>query len=73
MGVRTINRNFNNTATGSVQTLGGLDAGAKLFSGNINLSARGLNLTALIGGDVTFGGTISGAGAGGSTKLATAQ
>lgn len=72
-GARTITRNFNNTATASVQTLGGLDAGAKLFSGNINLSARGLNLTAITGGDVTFSGTISGAGAGGSTKLATAQ
>jgi fibronectin-binding autotransporter adhesin len=40
-----------------------------LFSGNINLSARGLNLTAVTGGDVTFSGTISGAGAGGINKV----
>ncbi|MCB1274969.1 autotransporter-associated beta strand repeat-containing protein, partial [Prosthecobacter sp.] len=60
-GTRTISRNFINTATGGTQTLGGLDAGSKLFSGNINLSTRGLNLTAIAGGDVTFSGTISGA------------
>jgi autotransporter-associated beta strand protein len=60
-GVRTINRNFINTATGSTQTLGGLDAGVKTFSGNINLSTAGLVLTAAAGGDTTFTGTISGA------------
>jgi fibronectin-binding autotransporter adhesin len=60
-GVRTINRNFINTATGSTQTLGGLDAGAKTFSGNINLSTAGLILTAATGGYTTFTGIISGA------------
>ncbi|MBK8041164.1 MAG: autotransporter-associated beta strand repeat-containing protein [Verrucomicrobiaceae bacterium] len=60
-GVRTINRNIIVTATGSTQTLGGLDAGAKLFSGNVNLSTRGLNLTAVTGGDTSFTGTVSGA------------
>jgi len=59
-GVRTINRNFINTATGDVQTLGGLDAGAKAFSGNVNLSTRGMALTAVAGGDVSFTGVISG-------------
>lgn len=60
-GARNISRNFNNTATGSTQTIGGLDAGAKTFSGNLNLSARGISLTAATGGDTTFSGTISGA------------
>ncbi|HRJ08332.1 MAG TPA: autotransporter-associated beta strand repeat-containing protein [Prosthecobacter sp.] len=60
-GARTISRNFINTATGSTQTLGGLDAGAKTFSGNINLSTRGISLTAAPGGDTTFTGTVSGA------------
>jgi|UniRef100_UPI00378359BE autotransporter-associated beta strand protein len=70
-GARTISRNFINTATGSIQTLGGLDAGAKLFTGNINLSTSGLNLTSITGGDVTFSGVISGAGATGITKVGT--
>lgn len=60
-GVRTINRNIINTGTGSTQTIGGLDAGAKIFSGNVNLSTRGMALTAVSGGDTTFSGTISGA------------
>lgn len=59
-GTRTISRNFINTATGSIQTLGGLDAGAKLFTGNVNLSTRGIALTAFTGGDTTFTGLISG-------------
>ncbi len=68
-GNRTIDRNFINTATGSTQTLGGLDAGAKTFSGNINLSTRGLHLIAVTGGDTTFTGTISGTGGGGINKV----
>jgi autotransporter-associated beta strand protein len=60
-GVRTIGNAFTNTGTGSTQTLGGLDAGAKTFSGGITLSSRGLSLTAVSGGDTTFTGTISGA------------
>lgn len=60
-GVRTISRNFTNSATGSTQTLGGLDAGSKTFSGAIT-TTRALNLTAITGGDTTFTGTISGAG-----------
>ena len=59
-GVRIISRNFINTATGSVQTLGGLDAGSKTFSGTINLSTRGIALTAIQGGDTLFSGVISG-------------
>ncbi|MBK8037081.1 MAG: autotransporter-associated beta strand repeat-containing protein [Verrucomicrobiaceae bacterium] len=59
-GTRTISRNFINTATGGIQTLGGLDAGAKTFSGNVNMSARGVSLTAFEGGDTTFSGLISG-------------
>ncbi|MCB1208401.1 MAG: autotransporter-associated beta strand repeat-containing protein, partial [Verrucomicrobiales bacterium] len=59
-GARTISRNFINTATGSTQTLGGLDNGAKLFSGNVNLSTRGIALTAFGTGDTTFSGVISG-------------
>lgn len=59
-GTRTISRNFINTATGGVQTLGGLDAGAKLFSGNVNLSTRGIALSSFTGGDTTFTGVISG-------------
>lgn len=70
-GARTISRNFINSATGSTQTLGGLDTGAKTFSGSINLSARGINLTAVAGGDTTFTGIISGAGAGGINKVGT--
>jgi autotransporter-associated beta strand protein len=65
-GVRTIGRAFENTATGSTQTLGGLDAGAKLFSGALTLT-RGINITAEVGGDVTFSGAASGAG--GLTKV----
>lgn len=61
-GMRTISRNFINTATGGVQTLGGLDAGAKIFSGNVNLSTRGVSLSAITGGDVTFTGVFSGNG-----------
>ncbi|MCB1204996.1 MAG: autotransporter-associated beta strand repeat-containing protein, partial [Verrucomicrobiae bacterium] len=60
-GSRSISRNFINTGTGSTQTIGGLDPGAKTFSGNINLSSRGMSLTAVSGGDTTFSGTISGA------------
>jgi autotransporter-associated beta strand protein len=70
-GARTITRNFDNTGTGSTQTLGGLDAGAKLFSGNIAFTGRGMNLMAVTGGDVTFSGVISGAGATGITKVGT--
>jgi autotransporter-associated beta strand protein len=60
-GVRTIANAFSNTATGSTQTLGGLDAGAKTFTGNIALGGRGINLASVVGGDTTFTGTISGA------------
>ena len=60
-GTRTISRNFINTGTGSVQTLGGLDAGAKLFTGNVNMSSRGMSLTSFTGGDTTFSGVVSGA------------
>ena len=59
-GTTNLSRNIINTATGSTQTLGGLDAGAKTFSGNINLSTRGVALTAITGGDTTFSGVISG-------------
>ncbi|MBK8094984.1 MAG: autotransporter-associated beta strand repeat-containing protein [Verrucomicrobiaceae bacterium] len=59
-GVRTISNGFTNTATGSTQTLGGLDAGAKTFSGNIALTSAGIALTSVVGGDTTFTGTISG-------------
>ena len=59
-GTRTISRNFINTGTGGVQSLGGLDAGAKLFSGDVNLSTRGMSLTSFVGGDTTFSGLISG-------------
>lgn len=68
-GTRTISRNFINTATGSTQSLGGLDAGAKVFSGNVNLSTRGMSLTAITGGDVTFSGVFTdGAGTFGLQK-----
>lgn len=67
-GTRSISRNFINTATAALQTLGGLDAGAKLFSGNVNLSTRGIALTAITGGDVTFTGEISGGGGFGIDK-----
>lgn len=59
-GVRTIPTAFSNTASGSTQTLGGLDAGAKTFSGDISIATRGISLTAATGGDTTFTGTISG-------------
>ncbi|GEP45386.1 hypothetical protein BGE01nite_46770 [Brevifollis gellanilyticus] len=59
-GTTNFGRNIINTATGSVQTIGGLDAGAKIFSGGINLSTRGVALTAIAGGDTTFSGVISG-------------
>lgn len=59
-GARTITRNFTNNATGSTQTIGGLDAGVKVFSGNISLASRGINLTSAAGGDTTFSGIISG-------------
>lgn len=59
-GTRTINRAITNSATGSTQTVGGLDTGAKTFSGPITL-ARGINVTAVPGGDVSFTGVISGA------------
>jgi autotransporter-associated beta strand protein len=65
-GVRTLSRPFENTATGSTQTLGGLDAGAKLFSGALTLT-RGIAVTAAVGGDVTFTGAITGVG--GLTKV----
>ena len=65
-GVRTLSRAFENTATGSTQTLGGLDAGAKLFSGSLTLT-RGIAVTAEVGGDVTFSGAITGLG--GLTKV----
>lgn len=67
-GTRTISRAFTNSATNSTQTLGGLDAGAKIFSGAIT-TTRALNLTAITGGDTTFTGTISGAG--GINKVGT--
>lgn len=59
-GVRTISRNFINTGTGNLQTIGGLDAGTKTFTGNINLSTLGIVLTSYTGGDTTFTGVISG-------------
>ncbi len=65
-GVRTLSRGFENTATASTQTLGGLDAGAKLFSGALTLT-RGVAVTSAVGGDVTFSGAISGSG--GLTKV----
>jgi autotransporter-associated beta strand protein len=65
-GVRTLSRAFENTATASTQTLGGLDAGAKLFSGALTLT-RGIAVTAAVGGDVTFTGAITGVG--GLTKV----
>ena len=65
-GVRTLSRAFENTASGSTQTLGGLDAGAKLFSGALTLT-RGIAVTAAVGGDVTFSGAIGGVG--GLTKV----
>ncbi len=43
-----------------MQTLGGLDAGAKTFSGNVSLSTRGMALSSFVGGDTTFTGVISG-------------
>lgn len=60
-GERTISRNITNSATGGVQTLGGLDAGAKTFSGNV-VTTRAVNVTAVTGGDVSFTGTVSSAG-----------
>lgn len=68
-GVRTISRNFENTATGSSQTLGGLDAGLKTFSGNVILTSQGINVTSTSGGDVNFTGTVSGGF--GLTKVGT--
>ncbi|MES2595500.1 MAG: autotransporter-associated beta strand repeat-containing protein [Verrucomicrobiota bacterium] len=59
-GTTNFGRNIINTATGSLQTIGGLDAGAKIFSGGINLSTRGVALTSIVGGDTTFSGVISG-------------
>ncbi len=68
-GTRTISRNFINSATGGLQTLGGLgSAGPKLFTGTVNLASRGIAVSSVAGGDVTFSGVISGAGAGGITK-----
>lgn len=67
-GVRTISRDFTNSATGSTQTLGGVDAGAKSFTGNVTLT-RGLNFYSVSGGDVTFSGIISAAG--GINKVGT--
>jgi autotransporter-associated beta strand protein len=58
-GVRTIANGFENLGSGSTQTLGGLDAGAKTFSGQVILNTAGLNLTAATGGDVSFTGVIS--------------
>lgn len=60
-GTRTISRNITNSATGSTQTIGGLDAGAKTFSGAVTLT-RGINVTAVPSGDVSFTGVLSGAG-----------
>jgi autotransporter-associated beta strand protein len=60
-GTRTIANAFTNSATGSSQTLGGLDAGAKTFSGALTMT-RSLNLTATASGDVIFTGVASGAG-----------
>lgn len=60
-GTRTISRNIENTGTGSTQTIGGLDSGAKTFSGDLIMTSRGFALTSVIGGDTTFTGTISGA------------
>ena len=60
-GTRTINRAITNSASGSTQTIGGLDAGAKTFSGAVTLT-RGINVTAVPGGDVSFTGVLSGAG-----------
>ncbi|MCW0220193.1 MAG: autotransporter-associated beta strand repeat-containing protein, partial [Prosthecobacter sp.] len=67
-GVRNVSRNFTNSATGGTQTLGGLDAGAKTFSGNIT-ATRSVNVSSIIGGDVNFTGTISAAG--GINKVGT--
>jgi len=65
----TLSRDIQNNATANVQTVGGLDAGAKEFSGDVNLSARGVNVVAQSGGEVTFSGTVSGSGATGLTKM----
>ena len=67
-GARTISRNFTNSATGSTQTIGGLDEGAKTFSGAFTLT-RGINVTAVSDGDVTFSGVLSAAG--GVNKVGT--
>ncbi|SKA92450.1 PEP-CTERM protein-sorting domain-containing protein [Prosthecobacter debontii] len=62
-GARTISRNITNSATAGVQTLGGLDGtDPKTFSGSITMT-RGLNVSAMTGGDVNFTGVISAAGA----------
>ncbi|MEN3943581.1 autotransporter-associated beta strand repeat-containing protein [Prosthecobacter sp. SYSU 5D2] len=60
-GERTLSRNITNSATGGLQTLGGLDAGAKTFSGNV-VTTRAVNVSAVTGGDVSFTGTVSAAG-----------
>ncbi|TLD72428.1 PEP-CTERM sorting domain-containing protein [Phragmitibacter flavus] len=65
-GTRNLSRSITNNGTGSTQTIGGLDAGSKTFSGTIT-ATRGINITAETGGDVTFTGLITGAG--GITKV----
>jgi len=65
----TLTRNIQNHSTTNVQTVGGLDAGDKEFAGNLELSARGVNVVAQPEGDVTFTGTVSGSGATGLTKM----
>ncbi|MBL9084397.1 MAG: autotransporter-associated beta strand repeat-containing protein, partial [Planctomycetales bacterium] len=60
-GARTLDKAITNSATAGIQVLGGLDAGDKVFAGNIAVG-RGITFTATTGGDVTVTGTISGTG-----------
>jgi len=71
-GTRTLSKNLTLDATGGNQVLGGLDAGDKIFGGNVALSTTsgniGVFLTAEQGSTVSFNGTISG-GAGGAVTI----
>ncbi|MEQ1861776.1 MAG: autotransporter-associated beta strand repeat-containing protein [Chthoniobacteraceae bacterium] len=78
-GNRTLAKAVELNSNGGTQVLGGFDAGAKIFSGNIVITSNGdpntgspnnsgVVLTADPGGDVSFTGTISG-GVGGSVTI----
>jgi autotransporter-associated beta strand protein len=60
-GARTLDKAITNSATGGIQVLGGLDAGDKVFAGNIAVG-RGITFTASTDGDVTVTGALSGTG-----------